>query len=89
MSESTIPARCELCVYARATRVNKTDIQTVLICKRFPPTAILQASAKGAALASMSPVVQPKDMCYEFQHDETKYLASLTGIRAPNESPGN
>lgn len=83
-----IPARCDLCLYSRKVRLSPVDIRTALVCKRLPPTTIVSAGpAKGqSAIGSLSPIVQPTDMCYEFQHDEAKQTEPP--LSAANE-PGN
>lgn len=81
-----IPARCDICMYSRPVRMRPTDIQTVLVCKRLPPTASMVPQKGGAGITSLSPIVSPTDMCYEFQHDAAKVPSTPLGA-ANDDTP--
>ncbi len=79
---AVIQARCDICCYARKVRASPTDIRSVLVCKRFPPTAIAIPAPGGHAVGVASPIMQPNDMCYEFKHDPDK-LKDTSGALLP------
>lgn len=83
-----IQARCEICRYVRKIRALPTDIQTQLMCFRFPPNASALPTQGGTVVLTARPIVTPQDMCFEFKHDPKKLAEAPLMPTAANE-PGN
>lgn len=59
-----VGARCRTCAFAMSVRPEPTALQSVLICKRCPPTPIFLPLGGGQyRQMSTSPIVAPDDRC--------------------------
>lgn len=77
-------AACGTCYYSRLVQVAPNVIQRARVCKRMPPTPVLvpmpgQDGRPVLNITAQSPVVQDKDVCYEWDLAEVALIPTGLG----------
>lgn len=66
----TAPRTCLQCAYKEIQQLPPPNLGKVMICRRFPPQAIVQQVGNQMNMTSTHPIVGPQTWCHEFKSAE-------------------
>lgn len=67
-NEKPVGASCALCRYSMLQRSPPPALQSVLSCRRFPPTTTAIPTAQGLMMQTQFPIVNESMYCAEYVH---------------------